>query len=344
MDCNCSKDFLLPGESAALPALPRHRHGRFAIILAGMTRSFVSKLMNEYWRLFLARFNRDLVLFAVLTTISKQKVSLTGLPQRKDQVWSQFTIDELRECLENLNVTWDAVFVEGSCTWQVARGHIQNPTLREMLAVEAKLPGEGGQNNQFRAQVIAFDRLLRYEWLTGHRFQHILVLRPDFAPYLGHEDPAVVVTSVNNSVFFYNDLITICARKFATSVFTLPATIRSFHTARDKDAWQSLTWKLRNRSKTHFALMVPHAHLAFHGVPICGGFLQAIPDIPCTQSNFEVHTTLGFVRDLWRVQGPQRVCVDRFRGAPLNFIKDYFRRLGMNESLFQNLSLCHEDM
>ena len=119
----------------------------------------------------------------------------------------------------------------------------QNPTLREMLAVEAKLPGEGGQNNQFRAQVIAFDRLLRYEWLTGHRFQHILVLRPDFAPYLGHEDPAVVVTSVNNSVFFYNDLITICARKFATSVFTLPATIRSFHTARDKDAWQSLTWK-----------------------------------------------------------------------------------------------------
>ena len=81
MDCQCSKGFLLPAESKTLPL----KGPRFAIVLAGMTRSFFSKLMNEFWRLFLARFDGDLVLFAVWTTISKQKLKGTGLSARKDQ-------------------------------------------------------------------------------------------------------------------------------------------------------------------------------------------------------------------------------------------------------------------
>ena len=82
-DCSCSNGFLLPTEEKALPFA---QHGRFAIVLAGMTRSFFSKLMNEYLRRFLARFRGDLVIFAVLTTTSKQKLSRSGLPQRKGQV------------------------------------------------------------------------------------------------------------------------------------------------------------------------------------------------------------------------------------------------------------------
>ena len=70
MDCQCSSGFLLPAESKTLPL----KGPRFAIVLAGMIRSFFSTLMNEFWRLFLARFDGDLVLFAVLTTISSQKV------------------------------------------------------------------------------------------------------------------------------------------------------------------------------------------------------------------------------------------------------------------------------
>ena len=84
-DCTCSNGFLLPIESQK--ALPFASHGRFAVVLAGLTRSFFSELMNEFWRLFLARFNGDLVLFAVLTTSSLQKLHRSGLPpQRKDQV------------------------------------------------------------------------------------------------------------------------------------------------------------------------------------------------------------------------------------------------------------------
>ena len=230
-------------------------------------------------------------------------------------------------------MTWDAVFLEEMfCNWQVARRHVEDPTLREMLAVDRKLPGEGGQNNQFRARTIAFDRMLRYELKTGHRFQHILVLRPDVAPYLGHENPALVVSSVKDSVFFYNDLVAIFSRKFATYMFTLPATLRSFHTTLDKHAWQSL----------HSKLMVPHAHAALQGLPICGGMLQAIPDMACTSQNFQ--TAVGFVRDLWRVRGPQRVCVDQARGASLKWLKDYFAQLGIKKSLVENLALCHEDM
>lgn len=337
MDCQCSSGFLLPAESKTLPL----KGPRFAIVLAGMTRSFFSTLMNEFWRLFLARFDGDLVLFAVLTTISSQKFRGTGLTARKDQVWSKFTVKELREALENLNVTWDAAFVEdATCGWQVARQYVQDPTLRAMLDVKAKFPGEGGQNNLFRARVIAFDRILRYEMQTGQRFRQLLVLRPDFAPYLGHDDPAFVVSSVKGSVYAYNDLINIFERKFATYVFTEPATIRSSFTTLDKDAWQSLLWKLWNRSNTSHTVLLPNAHWALHGVPICGAFLQAIPDIPCTSWNFEVNATMGFIRDRWRVKGPQHVCVDRLRGAPLKFIKDYFRRLGMNQSLVEDLSLC----
>ena len=86
-DCYCSNGFLLPMERKALPFA---RQGRFAIVLAGMTRSFFSKLMNEYFRLFLARFGGDLVIFAVLTTTSKQKLRRSGLPQKKDQVGATF--------------------------------------------------------------------------------------------------------------------------------------------------------------------------------------------------------------------------------------------------------------
>ena len=225
----------------------------------------------------------------------------------------------------------------------VGRSHVS--TFKTLHFVQCwtssqNFPGKGGENNLFRSRVIAFDRILRYEVQTGQRFRHLLVLRPDFAPYLGHDDPAFVVSSVKGSVCARNDLINIFERKFATYVFTEPATIRSSFTTLDKDAWQSLLWKLWNRYNTRFAVQLANAHMALHGVPICGSSLQAIPDIPCTQWNFEVNATLGFIRDRWRVKGPQHVCVDRLWGAPLKFIKDYFRRLGMNQSLVEDLSLC----
>lgn len=256
-------------------------------------------------------------------------------------MWSKFKVSELRERLEKFNVPWRAVFLDGPCTWEVARQHVRDPALLEMLAVNGKLPGEGGENNQFRARTVAFDCMLRYELKTGQRFQHVLVLRPDIVADLGRDDPAQAVASVKDIVYYGNDLISMFPRKLATYVFTLPATLRSSHT-RDKDAWQSLLYKLWNRS-TGGALMLPHAHLALHGLPICGEGLQAIPNIACS-NNESVSTTIGLVRDLWRVRGPQRVCVDRSRGASLEFLKDYFRRLGMREALFHNLSVCHEDM
>ena len=256
-------------------------------------------------------------------------------------MWSKFKVSELKELLEKLNVPWRAVLLDGACTWEVARQHVRDPALLQMLAVRGKLRGEGGENNQFRARTVAFDCMLRYELKTGQRFQHVLVLRPDVVADLGSDDPAQAVASVKDIVYYGNDLISMFPRKLATYVFTLPATLRSSRTTLDEDAWESLLGKLWNRS-TKGALMLPHAHLALHGIPICGEGLQAIPNIAC--SNSSVTTTLGLVRDLWRVEGPQRVCVDRSRGATLEFLKGYFRRLGMRETLFRNLSLCHEDM
>ena len=101
MECHCSKGFLLPSKFQTSVST----HGRIAVVLAGQTRCFFSELMNEYWRLFLAQFHEDAVLFAVLSTASGQKGRYSGLPsQTKDQVWSKFTVRELPKCDEGCGV------------------------------------------------------------------------------------------------------------------------------------------------------------------------------------------------------------------------------------------------
>jgi len=336
MDCHCSKGFLLPSELQTSVST----HDRIAVVIAGQTRSFYSELMNEYWRLFLARFHGDAVVFAVLTTVSGQKVrDRTGIRRKKGQEWSKFTVRELQKRLDNLNVTWDAVFLDEMCSGPVAMKYIKDPTLRDMLT-----PGKGGYENLFRARVIAFDRLLSFERRIGHRFQHVIVLRPDIVTYLGNDDPVLAVSSVKDSVLCFNDMAHMFERKFATYVFTVPATMRSFHSSTtDQDAHMALHWKTWNRSHTHGAgrIILPLVHLGYHGIPFCGESLQAVPTIPCKPGGFGLW--IGIVRDLWRVKGPQRVCLDLRRGSLTN-VQDYFRRLGVRESLLENFNRCHEDM
>eukprot|EP00435_Cladocopium_sp_Y103_P056315 s1620_g19.t1 len=340
-DCHCSKGFLFPSEMQASVST----RGRIAVVLVGQTRSFFSKLMNDYWRLFLARFRGDAVLFAVLSTVSGQKGRFSGLPVKKGQVWSKFTVRELKERLDNLNVTWDAVFLDEPCSWEVARKYVKDSLLRDMLTPSkaGKLPGEGGYENWYRTQTIALDRLLRYETKTGRRFQHVVLLRPDVVSYFGNEDHVSVVSSVKDGVLWFNDMIAIFERKFATYVFTVPATLRSLHvSATNPDAYRALNRKLAKRFPSRYtALIIPHGHCAYHGIPICGRSLQVLPNISCNFPDFQV-SMIGIVRNLWRVKGPQRVCLDLTRGS-LKMVQDYFRRLGVQESLVQNFTRCHED-
>ena len=342
MDCHCSKGFLLPNEFQTSVST----HGRIAVVLAGQTRSFFSELMNEYWRLFLAQFHGDAVLFAVLSTVSGQKGRYSGLPsRRKDQVWSKFTVRELQKCLDKLNVTWDAVFLDDPCSWEVARKYVKDRILRDMLTPSkpGKLPGEGGYENVFRARTIAFDRLLQYEKETGRRFQHVIVLRPDIVTYFGNEDPVSVVRSVKDTVLWFNDMVSIFERKFATYVFTVPATLRTLHSsATDPDAFLALHHRLWNRSNTASRIIILHGHLGYHGIPVCGRQLQALPIIRCNFPDLEV-LMIGIVRDLWRVKGPQRLCLDLIRGS-LKLLQEEFRRLGVRESLVENFIVCHKDM
>ena len=169
------------------------------------------------------------------------------------------------------------------------------------------------------------------------------MLRPDIVTYFGNEDPVSVVRSVKDTVLWFNDMVSIFERKFATYVFTVPATMRTLHSsATDPDAFLALHHRLWNRSNTASRIIIPHGHLGYHGIPVCGRQLQALPIIRCNFPDLEV-LMIGIVRDLWRVKGPQRVCLDLIRGS-LKLLQEEFRRLGVRESLVENFIVCHKDM
>ena len=119
--------------------------------------------------------------------------------------------------------------------------------------------------------------------------------------------------------------------------------MRTLHSsATDPDAFLALHHRLWNRSNTASRIIIPHGHLGYHGIPVCGRQLQALPIIRCNFPDLEVRM-IGIVRDLWRVKGPQRVCLDLIRGS-LKLLQEEFRRLGVRESLVENFIVCHKDM
>ena len=349
-ECNCSEK-LLPTELKHMKhnSLPYGPH--YAVLLAGQTRSFYSDFMLDFWKHFLDRFN-DVALLAVLSKVSTQKVKDSGLAELKLNTKTNETIRKsffktrnLVASVISLNTSlWNVLVLNDACQWPVAAKAVQDPALRAMLSPPRNIDpkGSGGWSNGYRAKVIAFDLMLRMEANIKQRFKHVLVLRPDVVTDLG-QDPAFSASMIN-SMYFFNDLVAFFPQPYATWFFTHLATGRTLTglgPANDQDAWDSLIGQLHSRYSTDHTLLWPMAHAAFHGIPFCGGHLQAIPAIPCTPS---VNTEIWIMRDRFKARG-QNICIvhiDTRHRERRKQLQIYLTALGMNTSLFENIEVCND--
>ena len=245
--------------------------------------------------------------------------------------------------MKSLNTSlWKVLVLNDACKWPVTAEAVQDPALRAMLSPPRNTDPKrsGGWSNGYRAKVIAFDLMLRMEAKIKQRFKHVLVLRPDVVTDLG-QDPAFSASMIN-FMYFFNDVVAVFPRPYATWFFTHLATGRTLTglgLAHDQDAWDSLIRRLLSRYSTNRTLLWPTAHAAFHGIPFCGGSLQAIPAIPCTPS---VNTEIWFIRDQFKATGPENICVDTRHRERKKQLQIYLTTLGMNTSLIENIDLCDD--
>ena len=350
--CRCS-EIRLPTEERQPSLGPS-----FAILMCGQTRSFYSLLMRKYWHNFLSLFKDDLALFAVLSTFSAPKSGRKEIAAKKAgkpvSTRSTFPKRRLMKILKSFPVSrWDAVLLDDWCTWNVARKQVHDATLRKMLDVTNR---SAGHANAYRARVVAFDLMLRFERKNRQRFGHVIVLRPDTIVDL--RPSPVVKVPLNEVVYLHHDLLAYFPRRFASVYLTFVATVRTLEgsgSAFDSEALRFFWQKLTNRSSVNKGFASVVLHLAFHGIPFCGFLFLSFPWIGCQNEDdskwkhskfnrWMTYSNIFFVRDyVYTGVGQQRVCLDhRHAGEEAESLRQYLNSLKIEESLFEGLSLCEE--
>lgn len=335
-ECKCREQDLLPSEwrqeYTRRNSTKTQRGNSIAVLMGGQTRSLASRLMREYWRLFL-------VLFAVLSRNSTNR-------KRKTEA-SIFTAEQLQRILAGIKVTWRAAFPL-DCTWEEAALLVKDPALRFLLSPPEHLihVANFGLFNAYRSRAVAFDLMLQFETQNHQRFTHVLFARPDIVYDL---NPNIVsaIERCPDAVFCYNDQFGAMKRSLALWYATHVATARSWTGASliavnqsqtSQGIQQLLGWKFTGSGRG--GVFMPAMHLAIHGVPFVGKRLEVIShshEVACNHS--DLFRNRWFIRDL-KPRVSAEVCLEQRAGSNLTDAFQALGRLGMNPLLRNSLSAC----
>ena len=272
MDCRRS-----PTPLFGAPARSRIREDRLAVAIAGMTRSFETAPMIEYWRRLLAAVrvsSREPVLFAALSLES----SYNGWPSSSIRLHNATA---LRATLARLGADFRMSAFTGR-TWADAAKRVCHPVLRDALSPPyAKTQSSPGNFGLMR-RAIALDLLLQYEVEMGSSFEHVLFVRPDgMTPQLLDANALSRMWTVPDTVILVNDQVAVAPRALAG--YYLAASIMNRHLfGMAPELWPAEALKRLHTSlikPNPGSLVQPTTFLAYHGVMFAGLGLELLPMI-----------------------------------------------------------------
>ena len=222
--CQCRPDSVLPTEWVEPDVIfrPANR-SRVAVLMAGQIRSLANRLMQEYWKLLIRKLRRsaDVVLFAVLSRSTSNRIYQTP-----------FLYEEkyLKQIMSTLNVTWMAEFPVRT-GWKESAFLVNDPALQFLLSPPNKKLQSGGLFNGYRARVVAFDLMLRFETAHQTRFTSVISVRPDIV-YSPNVMIDMSIHPCEDAVSVANDMFALMPRKLAVWYFTHLSTVRFIGTNR----------------------------------------------------------------------------------------------------------------
>ena len=290
----------------------RARGGRIAVIIAGMTRSFLSQVLQRYWSELLATLaaaGRRPVVLAALTRSSSYR-HLKGWLREEN-------VTELSEALGSLGVDFRIGYLRG-VQWKDAAGHVCHPAIRQALTPKGS---EGGKlrmkysNLGFIRRALALDMLLRFEFESGSAVGHVLLARPDvlYPPLMDSKVASRIVEPVEDAVILVNDQLALTPR-WAAGPLLMSVVMHRFLYGRPPEVWpSSATQRLRDSliRNARGSLAQPTTFLALHGVLFAGLGLEIDPPLlPLLDKRGQPHP---FARE------PHPVCPNALlREVPVN--------------------------
>ena len=294
------------------PAGSRARGGRIAVIIAGMTRSFLSQVLQRYWSELLATLaaaGRRPVVLAALTRSSSYR-HLKGWLREEN-------VTELSEALGSLGVDFRIGYLRG-VQWKDAAGHVCHPAIRQALTPKGS---EGGKlrmkysNLGFIRRALALDMLLRFEFESGSAVGHVLLARPDvlYPPLMDSKVASRIMEPVEDAVILVNDQLALAPR-WAAGPLLMSVVMHRFLYGRPPEVWpSSATQRLRDSliRNARGSLAQPTTFLALHGVLFAGLGLEIDPPLlPLLDKRGQPHP---FARE------PHPVCPNALlREVPVN--------------------------
>lgn len=292
-----------PSPLFGAPARSAIRDDRLAVVVAGMTRSFITAPMQAYWHQLVAalrRSQREPVVFAALSLESFYRGWTPG-------VYRHHNASEATAVLDALGVVYRVRSYTGGA-WLDAARQACHPALRQAMTppgfARRQVPG----NHGFARRVVALDLLLRYELETGHSFGHVLFLRPDtMNPPLLDVDALARMWATQHIVVLVNDQLSVAPRAlagyllaafvmnrvmgfqtFEKSEVRSPPTrasveLQAFH---DLPVFSAQAWPAHVLRRLYTSLLAPNAgslvqpttFLAYHGVLFAGSGLEFRPN------------------------------------------------------------------
>lgn len=274
---HCQRD---PKPLFGPPAQSRIRDDRLAIVVAGMTRSFASAPMLDYWRRLLTTVRvtrREPVVFAALSRESGYRGwslwRTHGLVRSHNE-------SELRAFFASAKIELRATFFGGSM-WIDAARQTCHPALRQALTPpdpRQQAPGNFG----FQRRAVALDMLLRYEVETGTSFGHVLIVRPDnMNPPLLDSHALARMWTVRDAVVVVNDQLGVAPRALAGYLLAACVMHRVLY-GRAPEAWPNEAMKRLHTSlikPNSGGLVQPTTFLAYHGCMFAGCGLDFRPNL-----------------------------------------------------------------
>ena len=209
------------------PAGSRARGGRIAVIIAGMTRSFLSQVLQRYWS----------ELLATLAAAGRRPVVLARHLSRVRPPRS-----ELSEALGSLGVDFRIGYLRG-VQWKDAAGHVCHPAIRQALTPKGS---EGGKlrmkysNLGFIRRALALDMLLRFEFESGSAVGQVLLARPDvlYPPLMDSKVASRIMEPVEDAVILVNDQLALAPR-WAAGPLLMSVVMHRFLYGRPPEVWPS---------------------------------------------------------------------------------------------------------
>lgn len=327
--CQCRPDIVLPTEWVQPDVIfhPANRT-RVAVLMAGQVRSLANRLMQDYWKLLIGKLRQsaDVVVFAVLSRRTFNKISQT--PYLYEEKF-------LKQIMSTLNVTWIAEFPVHT-DWNESAVLVHDPALRFLLSPPNKKLLGGGLHNGYRARVVAFDLMLRFETAHQRRFTSVVFVRPDVA-YSPNVMIDMCIHPCEDAVSVNNDIFALMPRKLAVWYFTHLSTRLFFEISRLRTNLQEEMKQAGLGSWHGGALSMPSMHLVFHGIPVHGTAHEFMATSHSCYQRGGRAVSLAIMRDLPNpndLNSPRLCCA---KGACQEFLQTWLQNIEMDPKLLANL-------